>query len=142
MPEHVHLMIGEPEKGTPSKVLQVLKQEVSRMLRDTEDDNSPAFWQRRFYDFNVWGEKKLNQKLEYMHRNPVARELVKHPISSGFVSTNPETRKPKGAAPHIHWSAIPIEHATHPSPRFILCPHPPRRSQEEEEPTLYEKQKA
>jgi len=30
MPEHVHLLLSEPEKGTPSKVLQVLKQKVSR----------------------------------------------------------------------------------------------------------------
>jgi putative transposase len=94
MPEHVHLLIGEPEKLNPSKVLQVLKQKVSRALRrrkkkgprsqmefvfEVEDEESPAFWQRRFYDFNVWGEKKLNQKLEYMHRNPVDRKLVKHP---------------------------------------------------------------
>ncbi len=93
MPEHVHLLMGEPEKGNPSKILQVLKQKVSRTLRgrkngssnqmgfvfDTEDGEAPAFWQRRFYDFNVWGEEKLKQKLEYMHRNPVDRNLVKHP---------------------------------------------------------------
>ena len=30
MPEHVHLLIGEPPEGTPSTVLQVLKQRVSR----------------------------------------------------------------------------------------------------------------
>ena len=29
MPEHIHLLISEPEKGTPSTVLQVLKQRVS-----------------------------------------------------------------------------------------------------------------
>jgi len=33
MPEHVHLLISEPKKITPSKVLQVLKQKVSRALR-------------------------------------------------------------------------------------------------------------
>src|ERR1700733_930337 len=33
MPEHVHLLMGEPPKGNPSKVLQVLKQKVSRTLR-------------------------------------------------------------------------------------------------------------
>jgi putative transposase len=32
MPEHVHLLIGEPRRGTPSTVLQVLKQSVSRRL--------------------------------------------------------------------------------------------------------------
>src|SRR5216684_1378596 len=33
----------------------------------------------RFYDFNVWSEKKLKEKLDYMHRNPVTRKLVDHP---------------------------------------------------------------
>src|SRR5260370_9081498 len=33
MPEHVHLLVSEPGKGTPSKVLQVLKQKVSWALR-------------------------------------------------------------------------------------------------------------
>jgi putative transposase len=33
MPEHIHLLIGEPASGTPSTVIQVLKQRVSRRLR-------------------------------------------------------------------------------------------------------------
>ena len=33
MPEHIHLLISEPAKGTPSTVIQVLKQRVSRRLR-------------------------------------------------------------------------------------------------------------
>ncbi|MGA9999966.1 MAG: hypothetical protein WBQ04_07600 [Candidatus Acidiferrales bacterium] len=35
-----------------------------------------SFWQRRFYDFNVWSRKKRIEKLNYMHMNPVKRELV------------------------------------------------------------------
>jgi len=94
MPEHVHLLISEPKKGTPSTVLQVLKQRVSRVLRRKRRSSSPAqlslrfpesapelprFWQRRFYDFNVWSAKKRKEKLEYMHRNPLTRKLVEHP---------------------------------------------------------------
>jgi putative transposase len=92
MPEHVHLLFSEPPKGNPSKTLQVLKQQVSRSLRKRKpksaaqltlafavDTGSPAFWQRRFYDFNVWSQKKLREKLDYMHRNPVQRKLVLHP---------------------------------------------------------------
>jgi len=94
MPEHVHLLLSEPEKGTPSKVLQVLKQKVSRALRGRGKKDVPgqlslpfsrarkevaAFWQRRFYDFNVWSAEKLRGKLEYMHANPVKRKLVVHP---------------------------------------------------------------
>ncbi len=94
MLEHVHLLLSEPKKGTPSKVLQVLKQKVSRALRGRGTNSVPgqlslafprragdstAFWQRRFYDFNVWSEKKLKEKLEYMHANAVSRKLVVHP---------------------------------------------------------------
>ena len=32
-PEHVHLLVSEPARGTPSKIVQVLKQRVSRALR-------------------------------------------------------------------------------------------------------------
>jgi len=93
MPEHVHLIISEPKKGAPSQVLQVLKQKVSRALRLRQRNASaqlslpfcttvtdgPAFWQRRFYDFNVWSSGKLKEKLIYMHRNPVQLKLVSHP---------------------------------------------------------------
>ena len=94
MPEHVHLLLTEPPQGNPSKILQVLKQKVSAALRKGKRKTSANqlalpfpesqtgeehFWQRRFYDFNVWSEKKLWEKLNYMHRNPVERKLVGHP---------------------------------------------------------------
>lgn len=89
MPDHVHLLISEPERGTPSTVVQVLKQRVSRLMRRRKrrgaqfslwtEDEAPRFWQRRFYDFNVWSEKKKAEKLHYMHNNPVKRGLVTHP---------------------------------------------------------------
>jgi len=95
MPNHIHLLISEPEKGTPSTVMQVLKQRVSKRLRpgrrkrvsaaqlrlplDCVDDALPRFWQERFYDFNVWSRKKKLEKLQYMHLNPIKRKLVLHP---------------------------------------------------------------
>jgi putative transposase len=90
MPEHVHLLISEPAKGTPSTVMQVLKQRVSRQLRRKRGKKSPSqlrlpfrrghdflpqFWQTRFYDFNVWSQTKLVEKLQYMHMNPLKRKL-------------------------------------------------------------------
>lgn len=89
MPEHFHLLIGEPKVGTPSLVMQVLKQRVARICRvqrKSKDQTSlfddkmpPAFWQARFYDFNVYSRKKIIEKLRYMHRNPVKRGLVESP---------------------------------------------------------------
>jgi putative transposase len=37
------------------------------------------FSQRRYYDFNLHGEKKLIEKRRYIHRNPVTRGSVAQP---------------------------------------------------------------
>ena len=95
MPEHVHRLISEPALGTPSTVMQVFKQRVSRRLRGkvrrrntrqmplwsnpADSGKLRGFWQRRFHDFNVFTEKKKNEKLHYMHSNPVKRKLVRQP---------------------------------------------------------------
>ena len=94
MPEHVHLLISEPARGTPSTVLKMLKQRVSRRLRSRRRsapaaqqsflfaphlDRLPQLWQTRFYDFSVWSRKKKIEKLAYMHANPVKRKLVQDP---------------------------------------------------------------
>jgi putative transposase len=76
MPDHVHLLISEPERGTLALSMQMTKQMVSRKLRAGK---RKAFWQGRYYDFNVWSERKRVEKLRYMHRNPVTRGLVASP---------------------------------------------------------------
>ena len=76
MPEHVHLLVGEPHQSSLSVALQVLKQQTSRILRQR---GSVQFWQRRYYDFNVHSDEKRVEKLKYMHRNPVKRGLVEKP---------------------------------------------------------------
>ena len=48
-------------------------------LEDEYGEPLRSFWQARFYDFNVYTEKKLTEKLQYMHENPVKRGLVTHP---------------------------------------------------------------
>jgi putative transposase len=73
MPEHVHLLVSEPRRGTLATVIQVLKQNTSRKLKKF---GQPQFWQRRYYDFVIPTEAKRVEKLRYMHRNPVKRGLV------------------------------------------------------------------
>jgi putative transposase len=93
MPEHVHLLFTEPERGNLSLVLAALKQTFShRLLRELRAKSGAQsdslwstplavghVWQRRFYDFVVFTEKKRVEKLRYMHRNPVQRGLVLKP---------------------------------------------------------------
>jgi len=83
MPEHVHLLISEPERGTLAQAMQSLKQGVARRLALRAAD---SFWQARYYDFNVWGERKFVEKLRYIHRNPVKRGLVERPEDWGWSS--------------------------------------------------------
>lgn len=93
MPEHVHLLFSEPERGNPSSVMAALKQTFARrLLQELRSGSGPRqgtlasasleaghVWQRRFYDFVVFTEKKRIEKLCYMHRNPVKRGLVVEP---------------------------------------------------------------
>jgi REP-associated tyrosine transposase len=76
MPEHVHLLLSEPERGTLATALQAMKQAVARRLASRD---GKAFWQERYYDFNVFSESKRVGKLRYMHRNPVTRGLAEKP---------------------------------------------------------------
>ena len=93
MSEHVHLLLSEPQRKSLSVVLQVLKQSVARVMRGpgaaleaqgqqrlwAAESSKPHFWQKRYYDFNVWSAAKEREKLRYMHRNPVKRGLVESP---------------------------------------------------------------
>lgn len=104
MPEHVHLLVTEPQRASLSTAIQALKlgfvrslerSGVPRSRKTSETWGTPGsdmkskssdekvvpnrFWQARFYDFNVWTEKKRIEKLRYIHRNPVKRGLVASP---------------------------------------------------------------
>jgi len=73
MPEHVHLLISEPTHAILAKALQALKLSVAVKRKER------PFWQARYYDFNVYTEKKRVEKLRYIHRNPGTRGLVAAP---------------------------------------------------------------
>jgi len=84
MPEHVHLLISEPERGTVANAIQSLKicsakRSKSHIYQPQANVGHPVcFWQKRYYDRNVRG-KEFWEKLKYIHRNPVRRGLVEKP---------------------------------------------------------------
>jgi putative transposase len=77
MPEHIHLLLSEPQIGTQigtlSTAIQALKLSVTKQRPER------PFWQARYYDFTVRSSEKTAEKLRYIHRNPVARGLVSKP---------------------------------------------------------------
>jgi putative transposase len=66
MPDHVHLLLSEPQHGTLADALKSLKQGVSRRLIGEAEH----FWQKRYYDFNIRNHAQFVEKLRYIHRNP------------------------------------------------------------------------
>jgi len=90
MPEHVHLLVSEPEQQTLADALKSLKQGVSRRLISKQNDiggplkpafglSGDHFWQKRYYDFNVRNAAQFMEKLHYIHRNPVKAGLCERP---------------------------------------------------------------
>jgi putative transposase len=86
MPDHVHALIYGKEDFKISPFVQVWKKTSSYRIREFFErelkkyeqlcpQGSPI-WQARFYDFNVDSDAKLNEKIEYMHQNPVAARLA------------------------------------------------------------------
>ena len=99
MPDHFHLLLWPCAETNPSQIVQSLKERTAKYLLShlRQNANHPwcarmlgklalpetvhrpsthRVWQRRFYDLNVWSEKKHLEKLDYMHANPVKRGLV------------------------------------------------------------------
>src|SRR5260370_20035130 len=88
MPEHVHLLLSEPEKDTLADALKSLKQGVARrLLPKMGGPLKPAFclsgeqqfMQKRYYDFNIRNYPQFVEKLRYIHRNPVKAGLCERP---------------------------------------------------------------
>jgi REP-associated tyrosine transposase len=92
MPEPVHLLVNKPElcrdAGTrPSSGQQARARHPGASPAVPQAGSRAAaglarrgtLWQARYYDFNVWSERKFIEKLRYIHRNPVIRGLVARP---------------------------------------------------------------
>jgi hypothetical protein len=104
MPEHVHLLLSEPQRGTLADALKSLKQGVARRLLRTSPlkpktglsgPPSEHFWQKRYHDFNIRNYPQFVEKLRYIHRNPVKAGLCERPEDwqwSSFRTTQPAVR--------------------------------------------------
>ncbi len=51
----------------------------ARLPPSVHSDSRYRVWERRFYPYGVYSEKKRLEKLNYMHNNPVKRGLVRSP---------------------------------------------------------------
>jgi len=98
MPDHVHLLVSEPQRGLLADAIHFLKlsfaKRAATQFRAPIPDavaqvrarslganlgSAGVFWQKRYYDRNVRDEREFVEKLRYIHRNPVKAGLCKLP---------------------------------------------------------------
>ena len=86
MPDHVHALVWFPEPLQLSKFMNKWKATTSKTLKIFLPERFPNYWanikeadpiwQARYYGFNIWSRSKVEEKLEYMHMNPVRAGFV------------------------------------------------------------------
>ena len=86
MPNHVHAVVWFTEPNCLSRFMKQSKQRsafaIKRFLRDELEqyadfiEEHDAVWQRKYYAFQIYSRGKLEEKLTYMHMNPVRAGLV------------------------------------------------------------------
>ena len=75
-------------RGRSEHLLRPIAIRREQMLSPTRENVSPQYhirspkfrlWQPGFYDFNIFSDEKLLEKLNYIHNNPVSAGLVLSP---------------------------------------------------------------
>ena len=103
MTNHVHLIARAQEGFLLQNILRDFKKHTSKLLiktikenqqesrrawmlkifRDAGETNnancSYQFWQQDNHPIEIWSEKIIQQKLNYLHNNPVVAGIVQHP---------------------------------------------------------------
>ncbi len=87
MPDHVHAAIWFPREFQISLFINKWKELSSREIHRLFLRQFPKYlekvggertiWQPKYYDFNIYSDRKLREKVDYMHNNPVRAGLVR-----------------------------------------------------------------
>ena len=87
MPDHFHGLIIPGKDYTISGVMQKIKSLYVKRLRE-EVSWVGTFWQKSFYDFVVFRQEKLLEKIRYILQNPVRSGMVERAEDYGFSTAN------------------------------------------------------
>lgn len=118
MPEHVHLLMSEPQQGFLADAMHYLKLSFAKRL------GTAVFWQKRYYDRNVRDEREFREKLRYIHRNPVKAGLCELPEEWPWSSFRHYALREKGVVEiESEWTARDRERQAQGGPeRIFLIP--------------------
>ena len=103
MPDHIHLLIQADDELDISKVMADFKRFTAKQIYRYFDENKDNYWlsilktgaykgqnysvwQETFRSEVIYTEKFLMQKLDYLHQNPVRRNLVENAVDWQYSS--------------------------------------------------------
>jgi len=127
MPDHVHLLIQPDEKMKISDCMHRIKgnfayqyiktqnhegsaTEKTKFLHPVDDPSwvirarlrEEPIWQKSFYDHIIRNEKDFDQKLDYIHDNPIRAGLVKCADQYKYSSFIKYYKAPKETSEYLH----------------------------------------
>ena len=119
MPDHVHLILN-PLECEISVVVRKIKGKSARLILDwlkvnnyaeslsklviRSSKQTHAVWQKEFSAIDLWSPKFINQKLNYVHLNPVRAGLCDHPAKWKWSSCRAYLPHAPGEVPiEIDW---------------------------------------
>ncbi len=90
MPDHVHAIVWFPQTGQLSRFMHGWKRRSSHEVRKWQERINFRYlqettfgdpvWQRKYYSFEIYSGEKLQEKLQYIHLNPVRAGLVEKTV--------------------------------------------------------------
>ncbi|MCK4298722.1 MAG: transposase, partial [Planctomycetes bacterium] len=126
MPEHVHAILGFRKEGVLSLFMQEWKRLSAVGLRGLlERQGSPVLkyltdargrvhvWQRKYYDLLLFRDEKVQEKLQYMHGNPVSRGLTATPGQWPWSSASWYEQGKSVGVEMTTWEGLNVSGATH-----------------------------
>ncbi len=121
MPDHFHLLanpvelniskVGKLKGRSASKILKYFRagdesEILSRLklVRPLASGQTHAVWLQDFSSIDIWSQKFIRQKLNYIHLNPVRAGLCDHPAKWRWSSYHAYMPHEPGAVPiEIDW---------------------------------------
>ena len=112
MPDHVHAIVWLPRSGEFRRFMHGWRRMSSFRIRRWYRQEAPnyfvgfgignRFWQAGYYSFEIHETRKLEEKLTYMHLNPVRAGLVEKAVDWKWSSVRAyEEQRPAGVP--IEW---------------------------------------
>ena len=82
LPDHFHMIIQPTGESNFSDIMHSLKSNFTREYKTQlglSSSQSMKFWQKRFWDHVIRGDKDFENHLHYIHFNPVKHGYIKDP---------------------------------------------------------------